>query len=84
MGGKQVLMVEGRDDEHVVKHICGSRGLGIIDRIVDYGGIDPLIDGIEVRLKESDVGMVGMIVDADVDMNARWHAISARLEFRIH
>lgn len=80
MGDKQILMVEGRDDEHVVKHICGSRGLGKIDRIVDYGGIDHLIEGIEVRLKESDVEMVGMVVDADVDIKARWDAISLRLK----
>lgn len=79
MARRQVLMVEGRDDEHVVKHICGSRGLGIIEAIVDYGGIDPLIDGIEVRLKESEISVVGIIVDADIDIGARWRAISERL-----
>lgn len=79
MAGKQILMVEGRDDEHVVKHICGSRKLGKIGNIVDYGGIDPLIEGIEVRLKESDVEVVGIIVDADTDLDARWNSISTRL-----
>jgi hypothetical protein len=79
MDGKQVLMVEGRDDEHVVKHICGCRGLGRIEAIADYGGIDPLIEGIEVRLKESNIRAVGIIVDADVDIDARWRAISERL-----
>lgn len=29
--GKRVLWVEGRDDEHVVKSICGRLGLGKID-----------------------------------------------------
>ena len=33
MPGKRVLLVEGRDDEHVVKSICGRWGLGTIDRI---------------------------------------------------
>lgn len=79
MPAKQVLMVEGRDDEHVVKHICGSRSLGTIDAIVDYGGVDSLIDSIEVRLKQSEIEVVGVIVDADVDLDARWQSISERL-----
>lgn len=79
MDGKQVLMVEGRDDEHVVKHICGSRGFGKIGEIADYGGIEPLIEGIEVRLKESNIRVVGIIVDADVNIEARWRAVSERL-----
>lgn len=79
MLAKKVLMVEGKDDEHVVKHICGSRGLGRIDQVADYGGIEPLIDGIEVRLKESDISVVGLIVDADADVAARWASIRERL-----
>lgn len=36
MVGKRVLMVEGPDDEHVVKHICGERQLGQIETIHPY------------------------------------------------
>ena len=38
MTGKRVLMVEGPDDEHVVKHICDQRQLGMIEKIRAYGG----------------------------------------------
>lgn len=38
MAGKRVLMVEGPDDEHVVKNICGQRQLGTIEIIHPYGG----------------------------------------------
>lgn len=79
MTGKRVLMVEGPDDEHVVKHICGQRQLGIIENIHPYGGKDPLIDGIGVRLKESDIGVLGIILDADSDLQARWQAVSSCL-----
>lgn len=79
MTGKHVLMVEGPDDEHVVKHICGSRQLGRIENIFPYGGKDPLISGIGVRLKESDIAVLGIILDADTDIQARWQAVSSRL-----
>ena len=79
MVGKSVLMVEGRNDEHVVKHICGQRHLGHIEIIHSYGGKDPLIEGIGVRLKESDIGALGIILDADTDLQSRWQAVASRL-----
>lgn len=80
MATKSVLMVEGSDDEHVVKHICGQRRLGKIENIHAYGGKDPLIQGIGVRLKESDIGALGIILDADTDLHARWQAVAFRLK----
>lgn len=59
MDGKHVLMVEGPDDEHVVKNICGTKGLGKIETIHAYGGKEPLLDGIAARLKESDITALG-------------------------
>lgn len=79
MKGKRVLMVEGPDDEHVVKNICGQRQFGTIENIHPYGGKDPLIDGIGVRLKESDIDVLGIILDADTDLQARWQAVCSRL-----
>ena len=79
MAGTHVLMVEGPDDAHVVKHICGRRALGEIECIKPYGGKDALIDGIGVRLKESDIGALGIILDADTDLHARWHSVAAHL-----
>jgi len=76
---KQVLMVEGRDDEHVVKHICGERNLGRIDNIHKYDGKDPLIESIGVRLKESGITTLGIILDADTDVQARWQSVVSRL-----
>lgn len=79
MAGKKVLLVEGRDDEHVVKNICGRLELGMIDRIEPQEGKDPLLDTLPVKLKESDLAVLGIILDADTDLDARWHALSDRL-----
>ncbi len=76
---KRVLMVEGRDDEYVVKHICGARNLGEIEAIHPYGGADPLLEGIGPRLKESEITVLGIILDADTDLDARWQAVTSPL-----
>ena len=80
MAGKRVLMVEGPDDEHVVKHICGERQLGIIETIQAYGGKDPLLEGIGARLKESDITALGILLDADTDLQARWQSVTHHLK----
>lgn len=72
-------MVEGPDDEHVVKNVCGAHGLGRIDEVRPYGGKDSLLEGIEVRLKESEVEAVGILLDADADLSARWQSVRDRL-----
>lgn len=79
MSPKKVLMVEGRDDQEVVKHICTAFTLGRIDCIYDYKGITNLIEGIGVRLKESDIVSLGILVDADTNINSRWQSIADRL-----
>jgi hypothetical protein len=79
MAGKSVLLVEGNDDEHVVKHICGTRSLGQIDKIRDCGGKSPLLDLIPLQVKESDVFAVGILLDADTDLLASWQAVTVRL-----
>lgn len=79
MGAQTVLMVEGPDDEHVIKHLCGARGLGNIDKVHQYGGRGPLLEGIGPRLKQSELAALGIILDADTDLLATWQAVSDRL-----
>ena len=79
MTGKNVLLVEGSDDEHVVMHVCGHHGLPKIDEIAPLGGIDELLRDFPVRLKASDAHAVGAVVDADTDLDARWTSFERRL-----
>ena len=80
MTGKKVLLVEGPDDEHVLKHICGNRGIPHLDDIKSHGGVERLLDSMPVRLKASEEGdIVGVVIDADIDVAARWRSLSDRL-----
>ena len=48
--GREILLVEGTDDEHVLKHICGNHGIPHLDEVKNCGSVEKLIESIEVRL----------------------------------
>lgn len=75
----KVLLVEGQDDKHVVRHLCYKIGLKEDFRICDMDGIDNLRDVIIPQIKETGRNTVGIIVDANDDLNSRWRAIADRL-----
>jgi len=79
MTGRSILLVEGKDDEHVVKHLCNHYDLPHIDEIVEHEGFENLIIAFPTRLKESDLGSLGVLVDADSDPTNRWQALRDRL-----
>jgi hypothetical protein len=78
MSGKKLLLVEGVDDRHVVLNLQGSHGIRVVDReeVHDLGGIERLLESLPVQLKAADGGVLGIVVDADQDLAARWQAIS--------
>lgn len=73
--GKKVLLVEGRDDEHVFKALCGRHGLPQIDEIKQHEGCEQLLEAIPVRLTESDVDAVGIVIDANSSIESRWQSV---------
>ena len=81
MANGKILLVEGTDDKHVMKHICGNRGIPHLDEVEKYGGIEKLLESLGVRLSllngEGDV--VGIVIDADTDISARWQSIRDRI-----
>jgi hypothetical protein len=77
---KRILLVEGTDDEHVLKHLCGNRGVPPLDEVIDCGGVERLLGSLAVRLKASGVGDIfGLVMDADTDMVSRWQALRDQL-----
>ena len=75
MANGKILLVEGTDDEHILKHICGNRGIPPLD-IKKSDGADKLIESLAVRLtlrEEDDV--IGVVIDADTDISNRWQSI---------
>ncbi len=79
MAGKKILLVEGKDDLHVFRALFGKRNLPLLFQIKDHEGWTQLLEAVPVRLKESDVEAVGIVLDADTSLAARWDAISHRL-----
>ncbi len=76
MANRKILLVEGIDDEHVMKHICGNHGIPHLDEIREHGGAPNLLESVPVRIKASEEGdVVGIVIDADTDMDARWRSI---------
>src|SRR5713101_7382204 len=79
MPARKILLVEGADDEHVLKHLCGQRGVQKLDEITPLGSVERLLEDFPVRLKESDVEALGVVIDADTDIAARWQSLRDRL-----
>ena len=75
-----VLLVEGTDDEHVVKHIrCQSQQMPDFE-IINKGGINALLESIRVEARVPSLATLGILVDADDDVNGRWGEISDKLQ----
>ena len=74
-----VLLVEGQDDRHVVRHVCERNGSMPEFGIADKGSVDQVLDAISLEVRVSGRKTVGILVDADDDREARWQAVSNRL-----
>lgn len=72
----QRLLVEGADDQHVVWALCQKFQLKQNFEVVDCKGIEKLLKQIPVRLKESGITTLGIIIDADLSLEHRWKSIS--------
>ena len=80
MANRKILLVEGDDDAHVLKHICGNRGIPHLDEVKQLGGDRNLLSTIPVQLKASNEegDVVGVVMDADTNVDARWKSIRHR------
>ena len=81
------LIVEGKDDEHVVRAIK-ARYVIPVDQfeIIDCQGIENLLEKIPVFHKDESNTVLGILVDADIDLNARWvvlRNIFAKLDYQL-
>ena len=72
---KDILRVEGPDDKGVLVAILRYLGTDDKVQVKDSGGIDNLLAAIPVELKGSDLGRLGIVVDADDAVQPRWDAL---------
>ncbi len=74
------LLVEGNDDKHVVLALCKKYAIAETFDVVDCKGIENLFEQIPIWFKTSGIDTIGVIVDADIDLNTRWHTIKNLLK----
>lgn len=80
MASRKILLVEGKDDQHVLEHLSEERGGPHFDQVVIHEGKERLLDAIPIHLKAAgDEAIIGIVIDADMDMNARWQSLRDRL-----
>ncbi len=81
MGTPRLLLVEGPDDEHVVKAICKAHSISVPDAfaIQQKQGCDQLLESIPVELKASDRERLAVILDANDSLAKRWDQLTYRL-----
>ena len=76
------LLVEGKDEIHVIRHLAGSGLLGQLPEPVDCGGIDPLLEQISPAVAQSGLQALGIVADANSDIGSRWQSIRHRVGTR--
>lgn len=70
---ERILLVEGEDDEHVVNRLYQKvYGSELPFKIVNKEGYTKLLQGLPVDLKRSGLAALGVLADANDDLEARW------------
>lgn len=75
----RLLLVEGPDDKHVVAHLCRGTELESRFDIDDKGGKDPLLAAIRNEVRVPGREALGILLDADNDVQSRWDAVTHAL-----
>ena len=75
----RVLLVEGPDDKHVVIHLSERSGLEQNFWIIEKEGKDTLLDSIVLEARTPGRTVMGVVLDANDDLDARWQAVTDRL-----
>ncbi len=79
------LLVEGKNDQHVIWALCQQHQLPetfSVETPRSREGIEALLEVLPVRLNARGLEALGVVVDADQDILARWQALRSRLTSR--
>jgi hypothetical protein len=71
----RVLWVEGKDDSAVVQGLCKKATVPYVFDVEEKGGIERLLAGIGVEVRERRLERFGVVVDADTDAAKRWSVV---------
>lgn len=80
MADKNILLVEGKDDEHVLYALFVHYQLPETFAVKNKQGVNNLLETLEVELLASELERLGIVIDADADLAGRWQALVAILQ----
>jgi len=75
MADKSLLLVEGKDDEHVLYRLLEHYDVPNTFRIKDKKGINNLKETLDVELDAGGLERLGVVVDADTAPTAQWQSL---------
>jgi len=71
----RVLLVEGNSDKHVIENLWWAHHGVPPFKVEVKEGVERLLETLEVTLKVGNIERLGVVVDADEDVDARWRTI---------
>ena len=74
-GPRNFLLVEGKDDKHVFYNLLKLYNIPEQFDIEDADGIEELKDTFVASLVSSELQRLGVVVDADSDLQVRWYSL---------
>lgn len=76
MANKDLVLVEGKNDEHVIGHLLNHYGIpkGRL-AFKNKEGIRNLLETLPVELRASELEHLAIIVDADDSLESRWQSL---------
>jgi hypothetical protein len=82
----QQLLVEGKNDRHVIWALCEQYQLAEtfsveVPMAEEGQGIEILLADLPFKLREENLRTLGIVVDADRDVSSRWEAVQNRLRY---
>lgn len=90
---KQLILLEGKNDCHVVAQLLHHHHINCLDAdtvnsvelieelcLKDTKSDNQLLEALSVYLDDGTLEVLGIVIDADEDIEGRWQAISGRLE----
>ena len=76
---RQVIVVEGVNDKHVITHLLDRSGRAARVEVIDHDGLDKLLGGIRALVGSAENRVIGIIVDANDKPLNRKQAVIGQL-----
>lgn len=75
-----VLLVEGSNDEHVLYSLLVHHNVPRSFSVINKRGVNNILETLDVEIDRSGLERLGIILDADENVSARWQSLRDRLD----